>query len=246
MRGRSISLSPSSRVRNDFLHFANKVPLLPVQRRMALGPLIAARAASPHRPPLTALFVKGFALLAQQVPELRRAYIGFPWPHLYEYPASVAMVAFDRDTADGPAVFGGRIKEPANLPLREIADLLRAYSEMPLAKVRDFRRVAGFARLPGPLRRLLIYIVLNFGRLRANYFGTFVVSVYSALGADSLRPLFPSTVVLNYGVIAPDGSVDVRFVYDHRVLDGGTVARALRAFEEILTGALVDEIRAWR
>ena len=51
---------------------------------------------------------------------------------------------------------------------------------------------------------------------------------------------------LNYGVFAPDGTVDVRFVYDHRVMDGAVVARALQTFEEILTGTTVDELTAWR
>jgi pyruvate/2-oxoglutarate dehydrogenase complex dihydrolipoamide acyltransferase (E2) component len=71
------------------------------------------------------------------------------------------------------------------------------------------------------------------------------LSVYSALGAESLRPLAPCTVVLNYGVIAPDGSVNVRFNYDHRVMDGATVARALQSFERILTRTIVDELAAW-
>jgi pyruvate/2-oxoglutarate dehydrogenase complex dihydrolipoamide acyltransferase (E2) component len=52
--------------------------------------------------------------------------------------------------------------------------------------------------------------------------------------------------VLNYGVIAPDGSVNVRFNYDHRVMDGGTVARALQSFERILTEAIVGELAAWQ
>src|SRR5579863_736889 len=125
MRGRVIRLSPSSRVRNDMLYFANKAALLPVHRRMALGALIEARASSPHRPPWTALFVKGFAILAQKVPELRRVYIGFPIPHLYEYPASVGMIAFERETEQGPAVFMGKIKEPANLPLPELVAMVR-------------------------------------------------------------------------------------------------------------------------
>ena len=50
-----------------------------------------------------------------------------------------------------------------------------------------------------------MWIGLNIGRQRPNFFGTFALSVYSALGAESLRPLAPCTVVLNYGVIAPDG-----------------------------------------
>jgi pyruvate/2-oxoglutarate dehydrogenase complex dihydrolipoamide acyltransferase (E2) component len=52
--------------------------------------------------------------------------------------------------------------------------------------------------------------------------------------------------VLNWGVISADGTVDVRFNYDHRVMDGATVARALQALEKILTGAIVAELAAWR
>ena len=56
--------------------------------------------------------------------------------------------------------------------------------------------------------------------------GTFGVSVYSALGAESLHPLTPLTTALNYGVIQENGDVTVRVIYDHRVMDGATVARA--------------------
>src|SRR5690606_18465479 len=97
----------------------------------------------------------------------------------------------------------------------------------PLAKSKDFRRALCLSALPRPLRRLIWWVGLNVGRQRANYFGTFGLSVYSALGAEALHPLSPVTTLLNYGVIAPDGSVDVRVVYDHRVTDGATVARAL-------------------
>ena len=228
------------------LYFANKAPLLPVHRRMALGALVQARASCPHRPSWTALFVKGFAILAQKVPELRRVYIGFPIPHLYEYPASVGMIAFERETDQGPAVFVGKIKEPANLPLPELVAMVRQFGEAPLAEIKEFRRVLIVGRVPGPLRRLLMRVALNIGRQRANFFGTFALSVYSALGVESLRPLFPSTVVLNYGPFAADGSVDVRFVYDHRVTDGAVIARALRLFETVLTETMVAEINAWR
>lgn len=246
MRGHRISLLPSSRVRNDLLYFANKAPVLPVQRRMALGSLVQARASCPHRPSWTVLFLKAFAILAQQVPELRRVYVGFPSPHLYEYPSSVGMVAFERETGQGVEVFGGTIKGPANRPLSELVEIVRRYNEAPLSEIKDFRRTLAFGRLPGPLRRLLVWVGLNIGRQRANFFGTYYLSVYSALGAESLRPLHPCTVVLNYGVFAADGTVDVRFVYDHRVMNGAVVARALQSFEKILTKTMVDELTAWR
>jgi hypothetical protein len=38
--------------------------------------------------------------------------------------------------------------------------------------------------------------------------------------------------------------VDVRLIYDHRVLDGASVARALKSLEMTLTGEILDELRA--
>jgi hypothetical protein len=245
MRGHAIRLLPSRRVQNDYLYFANRTPILPVQRRMALGSLVEARKACRHRPPWTALFLKAYALLAQETPELRRVYIGLPRPHLYEYPSSVAMVAFERRTGAEVEVFAGRIKDPASRSLAELVEILRRFNEAPLAEIKEFRRVLVLGRLPWPLRRFLMWLGLNIGRRRANFFGTFALSVYSALGAESLRPLAPCTVVLNYGVIAPDGTVNVRLNYDHRVMDGATVARALQTFERILAQTIVSELAAW-
>ncbi|TKB31648.1 MAG: 2-oxo acid dehydrogenase subunit E2, partial [Mesorhizobium sp.] len=76
----------------------------------------------------------------------------------------------------------------------------------------------------------------------ANYFGTFQLSVYSGLGAESLNPLTPLTTLLNYGPIGKDGSVNVRIHYDHRVMDGANVARALERFEKILNGTVANEV----
>jgi len=81
------------------------------------------------------------------------------------------------------------------------------------------------------------------GYRRVRNWGTFGVSVYSGLGAESLHPLSPLTTTLNYGVIAEDGTVDVRIIYDHRVLDGGTVARALEHLERILQCEILAELR---
>ena len=87
-----------------------------------------------------------------------------------------------------------------------------------------------------------MWLGLNIARQRANYFGTFQLSVYSGLGAESLNPLTPLTTLLNYGPIAEDGSVTVRIHYDHRVMDGANVARALNRFEQILNGVVAEEV----
>ncbi len=242
MRGRVVPLSRPRKLIGDLMHFASGVPTVPVQRRMVLAPVAATRQLARERPSWTAIFAKAFALVASEFPELRRAYCKFPWPHLYEYPASVAGVTVERDYHGEKAVFTVRVKDPASMSLTELTARLRAGAETPVEEVKDFRRALRVCGLPRPLRRLLWWLGLNIGRQRANYFGTFGVSVYSALGAESLHPLSPLTVTLNYGVIAADGAVDVRVIYDHRVLDGATVARALVRLEGVLNTAIRDEL----
>jgi hypothetical protein len=242
MRGLVLPLSRPRRLICDLLHFASGVPTVPVQRPMKLAPVVAARRALANRPPWTAIFAKALALVAAEVPELRRAYCKFPWPHLYEYPTSVAAITIERDYRGEKAVLTVRVKDPARRTVGEIAAAIRRGTTAPLAEVKDFRRSLRVAGLPRPLRRLIWWVGLNVGRQRANYFGTFGISVYSALGAESLHPLSPLTTTLNYGVLALDGSLDVRLIYDHRVMDGATVARALARLEEVLNTTVRDEL----
>ena len=44
-------------------------------------------------------------------------------------------------------------------------------------------------------------------------------------------------------MIRTDGSADVRIVYDHRVLDGRGVARALVDLEAVMNGEMAEELR---
>ena len=243
MRGRMIPLSVPRRMVIDLLYFASGVPTVPVQKRMALKPLIEARAACRERPRWTAIFAKAYALMADEFPQMRRAYCKLPWPHLYEYPASNANIIIEREVGGEPGLFSLAIKDPAQQSLIEIGRQLHYASTAPVEEIKDFRRAMRFARLPRPLRRAFWWIALNFGRQRANYFGTYAVSVYSALSAESLHPLSPLTTLLNYGVMGADGSLDVRIIYDHRVMNGATVARALGRLEEILLGRMLAEVQ---
>jgi hypothetical protein len=242
MKGRAVPLSRPRRLIGDLLHFAAGVPTVPVQRRMDLAPVAVARRASPDRPAWTAVFAKGFALVADEVPALRRAYCKCPWPHLVEYPASVATIMVERDYRGEPAVLGLRVKDPARRTLADLSGRVRSAATAPVESVPCFRRALRLAGWPRPLRRAVWWLGLNLGRQRANYFGTFGVTVYAALGAESLHPLSPLTATLNYGPIADDGAVDVRLTYDHRVLDGATVARALARLERVLNTTVCAEL----
>jgi hypothetical protein len=223
------------------MHFARKVPSVPVQRRMKIATLVEARRQAEPRPSWCAVFTKAYALVAQKHPQLRRAYIGWPWPHLYEHPDSVASIAIERRIGNEDAVLFAQVLRPGDLTPDQLDSFINNCKEAPLQAVGFFRRALRVARFPRFVRRFLWWLGLNYsGYKRARNLGTFGVSVYSGLGAEGLHPLSPLTTTLNYGVIAADGTVDVRVIYDHRVMDGATVARALEDLEAILNHELPE------
>ena len=242
MRCRSISLSKPRRFMMDFLTVCSGVPTVPVQRRMKLGAVAAARLAA-GRPGWPSIFLKAYGTVTQRTPVLRRALIKLPWPHLVEYPMSVASVTVEREYEGEPAVFFARMGSPAHDSIANLDELIRGFASKPLNEVKSFRKMLKFARLPSMVRRACLWLGLNLPRLRAGQFGTFGLSVYSSLGAESLHPLSPMTTTLTYGVINPEGEVDVRLIYDHRVLDGAVVARVLADLEQELTGPVLAELR---
>jgi hypothetical protein len=242
--GRSLPLSLPRRWICDLLHFAQKVPTVPVQRRVDLRAVVEARGRLVKRFSWAALFTRAYGLVAQEVPQLRRYYLSFPWPHLYEFPYSIASVAIERQWQGEPAVFFAHLRSPETQTVSSLDQNLRDFKEKPIEHFGLFRRALQIARYPRPLRRLAWWYGLNVnGAKRGKRIGTFGVSVYSGLGSESLHPLSPLTTTLNYGVIE-DGWVTARVIYDHRVMDGGTVARALARLEEVMNDEIVKELRS--
>ncbi len=243
MRGRVIPLSPVRKLVVDLTRF--HVPSVPVQRVMHLGAVAAARAAcADDRPVWASLFAKAYGLAAREIPDLRRAYVKFPWPRLYEYPYSTLSMVFEMDYHGEMVILTTLFRQPEDTSIRKLSEAMKRTKNQPIENNRDFRRMFVLARWPMPLRRLIWWLGLNVGRQRGNYFGTFGITVYSGLGAESLHPISPLTAVLNYGVIGEDGTVAVRIMYDHRVLDGSMVARTLGLIEEKLNGEVLAELKA--
>jgi hypothetical protein len=243
LRGRRIALSRPRRFIVDLMHFSKKVPSIPMQRRMCLDNLIAARQERPERISWCAIFLKAYSIVSASRPELRRAFMPFPWPHVYEHPGNIASFTLERMYQDEPAVFVGQIPRPEIIKLPELDAFIRHHKTAPLERIDSYRRALSVSRYPLPVRRLLWWGALSVdGLLRAKAFGTFGVSTVASLGAGSIHPLSPLTTTLNYGTFSADGSLDVRVTYDHRVLDGASVARALAALEETLHQDILPEL----
>src|SRR5262245_9088885 len=155
MQGKRIRLSAARLFIGDLLRAAVSIPTVPVQRRMVLGELAAARTAHRERPSWSAMFTKAYARVVAATPALRRAYVKFPWPHLYEYPITVASIAVEREYQGEKAVFIARLRQPDQLPLLDVNRSIRHLKETPIDQVKDFRRALRVSRAPWPIRRLL-------------------------------------------------------------------------------------------
>jgi hypothetical protein len=241
--GRWIPLSLPRRFIGDLVYFSKLAPLTTMQRTMQLSAVVAARQRVQPQPGWCALFTKAYSFVAAQRPPLRQAYMPWPWPHFYEHPISIASVAVERRYGDEDAVFFTHLRNPDKQTLTAIETHLSRCKTDPVESIALFRRILQTSRPPRPIRRLVWRFGLyTSGRRRSKHLGTFGVSVTASLGAATLDLLTPLTTALNYSVVSADGSVDVRLTYDHRVLDGGTAARALADVEEVMNGAILAEL----
>jgi hypothetical protein len=241
--GRSLPISPFRRVVIDLMHFSQAVPSVTADRRMDLRPLIAARQACAVRPGWCALFSKAFALLGRDYPDLRRTYLKFPWPRLYEHPHSVVTVNVERELHGESIVLYCLIRAPENRTLAEMDALVRYHKEEPVESLRSYQRSRDIMRIPWPIRHWFWWGSLNvFGRRRSHNFGTFGITSVAAQGAGILRlvPLLTST--LHYGMFDELGRLDMRLSWDHRVMDGAVVARVLTDLEALLNREMVREV----
>lgn len=245
IKGRKISLSLPRRFMGDLLHFSSRIPSVPMERRMDLSALVAARQLWTKRVSWCAIFLKAYSILSARRPELRRSYVSFPWGHLYEHPINVASFSLEREYQGEDAVFFARVAQPELLSLEELDSLVRAHKQADIESVDSYRHALLLSRLPRALRRFVWWLGLETdGMSKARFFGTFGISVVASFGAAGLHLLSPLTTTINYGTFDDEGRIDVRLAYDHRVLDGATVARAMVALEEVLQHEILAELRA--
>lgn len=243
MKGRYLSLSVPRRIVSDLMYFSGGVPWIVVEKEFDLSETSKARESNAQRPGWAALFVKAYAVVSQEMPPLRQAYAKLPWPHLYEYPIATAVVAVNRMYGDEEGLAFVHIGRAAKRPLSEISEKLRASRTSSLDEDPKIRRMAKVARLPLLIRRPVWWLVLNLGFAREKLFGTFGLSAIAATGAEIQQLRAPQTTSLTYGALDANNKLRTRLVFDHRVMDAMTAAKALARLEEVLNGEIARELR---
>jgi hypothetical protein len=246
MRGTVRKISLPRRLVADLMHASIRVPFVSLRRPLNVRQLTETRALVAQPPGWAAIFVKAFALVAKDEPILRTLYAKWPWPQFYELPRSIAMVAIARVEDGQDCVLPQKIAAADAMALTEVDALIRFAKDAPIEQVPAFRKALLATRLPLPLRRLAWSFGLNFGRQRANNFGSFGVTSVAAYGAGELHALSPGPFILSFGVLESDLTIDVVIRWDHRITDAALIAKALTRLEQVLNTEIAGELRSHR
>src|SRR5689334_6225809 len=199
----------------DVMRIARQVPMVPAQRRMQLGALVAARKTAAVS--WSAIFTKAYALTAREMPVLRRSYFRYPLPRFVDYPVSAAAIAVERELDGESVVCPLIVADPASVPLVELAARLQHAKTAAIEDAAEFARIRRVVALPWPLRSLALWLGYVIPSARFEYYGTFGVTTVVSEGAELLNLVSPLPTVLSYGLVRDNGEIDVRIMFDHRV-----------------------------
>jgi hypothetical protein len=230
----------------DIIHFGRKTHTVGVDTVVNLAAASAARRATTPPVSWVSIWIKAVALAAVKWPELRTAYLPFPWPRLYVHPFSVVALPVEREWHNSYAVFFDTIKQPEPLSLRRYIDpWFNGLKEDPIEGYGAFRYIIRISKLPLPLRRMLWSIPAQWsGRLRSKYLGNFAINSLARTRLALLYVAAPASWVFYLGPVNADGTVRVQIFWDHRIADAVVVDRIMSDVESIINNEIVAELTA--
>jgi hypothetical protein len=209
---------------------------------MNLATLSDTRTSSEIRIGWTALFGRAYALVCNELPQLRDLYVSYPKRYLYRHPHSVCSLSIHRrDDSGAERLIWGRWVAPELMTLTEIQNQLNDFCTAPINEV--YREGLKLERTPALLRRMTWAWIMNWtGRKRAKHIGTFSISSLGGQSALNLHHPLITSSSLAFGPIDPQGDMDVVLIADHRVIDGVLAANALSMLESKLNGDVLSEL----
>jgi hypothetical protein len=228
---------------SDLVHFGKKSHMMGCAWRINIAPVVAAARAT-GQPAIgwTAIWLKALGLVSRRRPELRSAYLPFPFARLYVHPEMSCTVVIERTWQGASALFFEQFAGPEKKPLPELDATLRTLRQVPVENVGSFRRVIRFARPPVLIRRLIWSLALNWsGPVRAKYIGLCGVNPFPT-GGKVVQADVPGVFLLYFGLVAANGDADIQIFFDHRVMDGVEVYRIVRDLEATMNRDIVAEL----
>ena len=230
----------------DILTLSQRIPSFPVLRKMNLAKVDQARSSCPSRVGWTCLFGRAYAMVCDELPELRDLYVSYPMRHLSRHPHSVCSVSVQRkDDQVVERLIWGRWVAAESMTLLDLQKQLDDFRNAPLQQV--YREGLMLERTPWLLRRWSWWCLMNFlGRKRAKHIGTFSISSLGGHSALNLHHPLITASSLAFGPIDASGIMEVVLIADHRTIDGALAATALSRLEDKLCGEVLNELQTLR
>src|SRR5262245_16515520 len=110
--GRRLPIKPARANVFELMRLTRSMPLVTAERPMKLASVADARRQAPVKVSWAVIFIKAFAIVAARRPELRTAYMSYPYPHFYEHFQNIGMVIVEREFEGESFPFNFRFKQP--------------------------------------------------------------------------------------------------------------------------------------
>jgi hypothetical protein len=242
--GKRIKLSNGRRLVEDIIHVANKTPLAGFSADQDAGLVAKFRRHSRPKISWNVLYMKAYAIVCKRDATLRRSYVNFPWSYLYEHDQNVCMMTIAREHEGEERLFFARFNSPEERTLVELQDQFDHYRRAPISDIKQFRHQINFAKAPRFARRFAWWALANlWPKKRASHMGTFGLSISGNKGCYGVSThLGPTTTTLGVDPSPKQGVSKVVVTFDHRVLDGAPVTRAMQKMHQILITSVMVEL----
>ncbi|MFK7769995.1 MAG: hypothetical protein AB8B55_22495 [Mariniblastus sp.] len=241
--GKRIKLSNGRRLVDDVIHMANKMPLAGLAGDFDAGMVAEFRRKTRPKICWNVLYMKAYASVCRQDPQLRRSYASFPWGHLYEHDSNVCMMTISREYLGEERLFFARFNNPDMQTLIELQKQYDHYRKAPVKEIKQFRHQIRFAKAPWFVRRFAWWMLFNvWPEKRASHMGTFGMSFSGYKGSYGAKHLGPNTTTLGVDPFPRKGVGRIVLTFDHRVIDGTPVAKTIQKLQHIMKTAIKVEL----
>lgn len=241
--GHRLPFSNGRRLVDDVIRVATKMPMATFKSQWDVAQIAKLRRMAKPRISWNVLMMKAHAAVAQQMPELRRTYVRFPWAHLYEHHQNVCMMTIGREHNGEERLFFARFNEPDNESLIELQEQYDKYRKAPIEEIKQFRHQIAFAKMPALVRRFAWWALFNvWPQKRASHMGTFGMSISGHRNAHALCLLGSNTTVLGTDPNPRGGVANMLLTFDHQILDGVPAIEAFSRIHTMLVTAVAKEL----
>lgn len=205
-----------------------------------------------HKITITAILLKAIGIAQRNHPLSRTCVL--PWGRTVVLNHIVAGFTVERHVDLQPYVFFGLIDSPDTKPIEDIAKELSSYADKDISQVPQLAIEHQFSNMPWFLRRVILWLSLQYPQLRLRYLGaTFGLSSLGHLGVTAVTGPCVSTSTFGVGTaeqraVVRNGAITIcpmltlTLSFDHRVMDGAPAARFLHEVRVLLEGGLQEYV----